>query len=200
MKQIKQAITPDHLSKSLTYEQYRNLIDELLEKNKATGENQSESLLAYSKLNVQRMNKWDKISKISDELQSTIDKINEQVHWVILTEGWCGDAAQNLPFIAKLAAQNDHISFHIFLRDDHLDLMDSYLTNGGRSIPKLILLDKELNETGEWGPRPVPVQEKLMEMKSSSEFSYDEFGIFAHTWYAKDKTKTLQRELLKILS
>ena len=58
--------------------------------------------------------------------------------WLIITEGWCGDAAQCIPTIEKIAAESKNIETHYVLRDENLDLIDEYLTNNARSIPKLI--------------------------------------------------------------
>jgi hypothetical protein len=200
MEEILNTITHEHIKNGMSYDAYRLLIDQLFEKNKTTGSNHSEAMLNYAKLNMQRMNKWDKIAKPSEELVALIMSIDKPMYWVVLTEGWCGDAAQNLPLIAKLASMNSNITLSLLLRDENLEVMDAYLTNGGRSIPKMIVLDDQLNELGQWGPRPQPVHDILMEMKASPDgFSYAEFNVISHTWYAKDRTKTLQQELLTLL-
>jgi len=200
METIQSAITQEHIKNGMSYEAYRLLIDQLLEENKTTGDNHSESMLDYAKLNMQRMNKWDKIFKPSDELVNAVKLIDKPIHWLVLTEGWCGDAAQNLPIIAKMASLNSNITLSLLLRDENLEVMDAYLTNGGRSIPKLIMLDENLNELGQWGPRPQPVQDIMTRMKAEGDFSYEEFNLLGHTWYAKDRTKTLQKELITLLA
>jgi len=200
METTQRVITHDHIAKGITYEAYRKLTNKLLSENKTTGEDHSESLLEYTKLNTQRMNKWDKIFKPSAELIDAMKSIDKPIYWVVLTEAWCGDAAQNLPIIAEAASHGSNITLRLLLRDENLDVMDAYLTNGGRSIPKLIVLDENLNEIGQWGPRPQPVQQILEKMKANGEFDYAEFGISAHTWYAKDRAKTLQQELIKLLN
>ncbi|MEO9966377.1 MAG: thioredoxin family protein [Reichenbachiella sp.] len=200
MDTCKDRITPELIDKSLSYESYRTLIENLLKENKATGSNHSESMINYSQLNLQRMKKWDKVIKLSDDLQVAIDKIDKDQTWVALTEGWCGDAAQNLPLVNKIAESNEHINLHLLLRDENLELMDCHLTNGGRAIPKLVILDTETKEVlGTWGPRPKPIQEMLAEMKSKDDFSYEYFSLLSHTWYAKDRSQTAQSEFLSLL-
>lgn len=200
MEIIPQVITQEHINKGMSYEDYRSLIDQLLLENKTTGENHSETMLNYTILNVQRMSKWDKIFKPEEKLIELIEAIDKPVYWVVLTEAWCGDAAQNLPIIAKLASMNPNISLKLLLRDGNMEVMDAYLTNGGRSIPKFIILNEELEAKNTWGPRPEPAQKIMMEMKAGGDFSYEAFGIATHTWYAKDRTKTLQQELIALLS
>ncbi|QSE97716.1 thioredoxin family protein [Fulvivirga lutea] len=199
-KELKASIVNEvHWENGLTYSEYRELIQRLLAINKTTGDNHSENMLSYTKLNEQRMNKWEKIAQLTDELKTTVANINEKQNWLILTEGWCGDAAQNIPVINKIAELNSNIELRLLLRDENLDIMDEYLTDGGRSIPKLIILDEEFQELAQWGPRPQPVQEKLLRMKAG-ELTYEEFATELHTWYAKDRTLTLQTELNLLLT
>ncbi|WP_435261518.1 thioredoxin family protein [Tenacibaculum sp. nBUS_03] len=140
------------LSKAMSYDDYRGLVDKLIKEGKSTGENQSEDLLNYSVLNDKRMKRLDKTLHLSSDSIENVKKVTEKQTWLVLTEGWCGDAAHNLPMINKIAKENSNIDLQLVLRDENLELMDSFLTNGGRSIPKLIVLDDEKNVIGTWGP------------------------------------------------
>jgi len=102
-----------------------------------------------------------------------------------------------LPIIAKMADISSHISLKILLRDENLDIMDAFLTNGGRSIPKLICLDANTLELKwDWGPRPAPAQDLLRIHKTKPDESHEDFVKQVQLWYAKDKSRTLQKELL----
>ena len=72
---------------------YLTLIEKLLSDNKTTGPNQSEFYVNYTKLNLQRMQRWLKTAQLSTETVDVISSIKTKQHWVILTEAWCGDAA-----------------------------------------------------------------------------------------------------------
>lgn len=184
----------------MSYGDYKTIIEQLLEKGSTTGVDNSETMLEFTRLNVKRMKRWEKTARINDDLMARVNRISSKQHWVVLSEGWCGDAAQNIPLIHKLAEQNDLVDFRILLRDKNLDLMDQYLTNGGRSIPKLIVVNAENGlELGTWGPRPKPMQDLLHDLKKQPDFSYEQFSIQSHTWYARDKTQTLQKELTALL-
>ena len=187
------------INESYTYASYIELLDSLLKQGLTTGTNQSESMTDYAMLNQKRMRKWDKIGKITSELMEKIMVLDQKMIWLVITEGWCGDAAQNLPFFNKMAELNPNIDLRIVLRDENLPLIDAFLTNGGRSIPKLIALDGNLNVLGTWGPRPEPVQKAFLENKVSQERTGKEFTEYLHLWYAKDKGITLQGEILAIL-
>lgn len=200
MELITQTCLDDLKLTGYTYLAYRTLVNDLLTQNQSTGTDHSTKMLEYTRLNVQRMNKWDKRIELNQDLIRLAKKMTNEQLWVVLTEGWCGDAAQNLPVINKVAQQNDKIELKLLLRDQHPDLMDEYLTNGARSIPKLIVYDKSTgSKLFEWGPRPKPIQDLLYQIKNNLDFSYEQFALQTHTWYAKDKGNTLQKELLALL-
>ncbi|GAA5521587.1 thioredoxin family protein [Aliifodinibius salicampi] len=195
-----QLITPTIIEQAMSYEEYRTMIDNLLNENKTTGSNHSEGMVKYTKMNVHRMNRLDKQTLLKAELGEALESVEQQWIWLVLTEAWCGDAAQNIPVIAKMADQTDNIELKLILRDEHLDIMDQYLTNGGRSIPKLICLDAEtLEEIGSWGPRPKEAQEKAMKWKNDSEISNKEWGEKLHKWYADNRTEDIQEEFVQLI-
>lgn len=187
-------ITAEHIANAISYPAYRQLIADLLEQNKTTGPNQTEALLGYTKMNVQRMKRWDKTFQVNDNLAQKIKNVSHEMIWLILTEGWCGDAAQNIPGIVKIAEHSPRIKVRFLLRDENPDVMDQYLTNGTRSIPKLIALDAvTLDELFIWGPRPVPAHRMVMEAKANNT-PHQEYVEQVHKWYAQDKGQSLQQE------
>ena len=123
----------------MDYDSYQHLMDTLVEQNKTTGNQQSESLINYTLLNQKRMTRLNKKVKLSEEQIKRIAAFDLPINWTVLTESWCGDAAQILPYINKIAKLNENITLTILLRDENLELMDQHLTNGSRSIPKLII-------------------------------------------------------------
>lgn len=184
----------------LTYANYRELVNQLLAEAKTTGDDHSEEMLHYTKMNVQRMNRVEKTTVLNDALLNTVAQIKGKYRFLVITEGWCGDAAQIVPVIAKLVSiAPDHFDLKLVLRDQNLPLIDAHLTNGGRAIPVLLVL----NEAGElalpkWGPRPANLQSLLTSWKAES----TDMQLIAeklHGWYAKDKTQSIQEELIKTL-
>lgn len=192
----KSEIIKSALEKSMSYKEYRNLIDALMEQNKTTGENHSEAMLNYTKMNLTRMNKWDKRYFPSEEAKEAMSKKGKET-WLLITEAWCGDAAHSVPVLSKLSDENPNIDLRIVLRDENLDLMDLYLTNGGRSIPKLVRLNSMDNsEIDSWGPRPENAQNIVVEGKKNG-VDHDEYVKSLQIWYARDKGKTLETEMQK---
>lgn len=185
----------------MSYEEYLETGNTLLAANKTSGTNHSEEMLAYSRLNMHRMNRLNKTIKITPELAAVVQEIDKPIYFLIISEIWCGDAAQNLPIIAKLAELNEEIELRIVWRDENLELMDEYLTNGGRSIPKLIIVDAQTyEELATWGPRPAAAQGMTeARKKEENPEPYSEFVKKVQLWYAKDRTKSSQEELVTVL-
>ena len=193
----------DIISKSLentyTYLEYKDLVKDLLAEGKSTGPEQSDYILNYSKLNNSRMKRLDKTTKISDETTQEIQKLATPQTWLVLTEGWCGDAAQNLPVIHKMAELNKNINLKLVLRDENLALMDLFLTNGGRSIPKLIALDTDNNVIDTWGPRPKVATKMVADYKEKNGSLDPQFKEYLQVWYNKDKGLSTQEDFVSLI-
>jgi len=184
----------------LDYQTYRALVDRLLLEGKTTGPDHSEAMLHYSKMNVQRMNRVDKTASLTAELSATIAALKGRYNFLVITEGWCGDAAQIIPVFNKIAsASSGKIDLKFVLRDQNIPLIDAHLTSGGRAIPVLIILDEQFEQVlATWAPRPQALQTLLKAWKAET----SEMTIIAeklHGWYAKDKTQTTQNELNSVL-
>lgn len=179
-------------------ENYIKLIEELLSQNKTTGDNHSEAMIHYTKMNVKRLQRWLSKGELLPETIELISKIDQKQHWIVLTEAWCGDAAHSLGFMQKMAELNPNITLEWRLRDENLDLMDQFLTNGGRSIPKLIARDENGKDIFNWGPRPAYIQKKYLELREAG-IPYSEISIELQKLYNKDKGVTMQKEINALL-
>ncbi|MBS9774157.1 MAG: thioredoxin family protein [Tenacibaculum sp.] len=195
MKQI----IEESLKKSYSYNEYRELTKKLLSENKSTGEDNSEAILNYAKLNEKRMERLDKTISLEETTKNKLKEINKKYTWLLIAEGWCADAAQNVPIINKMAEVNDNFNLRIVLRDKNLELMDEFLTNGGRAIPVLLILDKENNVLSTWGSRPSEATKMVEDYKAKNGKIDDEFKKNLQIWYTKNKGKNLQGDLLKLL-
>lgn len=183
----------------MTYAEYIKLIDDLLLDGKTTGTNQSEAMFNYGKLNRQRMHRLEKTVVIGESLRTAVRGNQRKMIWLIVTEGWCGDAAQNIPTIEKIASESENIETRYVLRDENLELIDAYLTNNARSIPKLIALDAEtFAEIGSWGPRPQTAMDYFLEMKKEG-LEKPQMMENIQRWYLADKEKSLQTEFEVLL-
>lgn len=183
----------------MTYADYVGLIDRLLLEGKSTGTNQSEAMLGYGKLNRQRMSRLEKTVEIGEEVRSAARSVVRRMIWLTITEGWCGDAAQNIPVIEKIAAESENIETLYILRDENLELIDRFLTGGARAIPKLVALDAETLEVlGTWGARPMAAQELFQSLKESG-LPKPEIMEQLQRWYNADKNASIQVEFAELL-
>ena len=190
----------ESLKKSLSYSEYRKLVEELTIQNSTTGNDKSEALAEYTKLNEKRMKRWDKTLKISQETQDSIKAINKKLTWIVLTESWCGDAAHIVPVINKVAEINGNIDLRLVLRDENEDLMNMFLTNGGKAIPKLIAIEKETgNVINTFGPRPFEAIKLVNKYKEKFGTLTPEFKQDLQVWYNKDKGQNTISELQNLL-
>ena len=153
---LSSVLTPERLASAYTYASYRQLIDELMAQNLTTGTNQTEQILQYARLNVQRMRRVDKTIVLLPELHEALANLQNKLRVAHahgrLVRRRGPDCARNR---SHCASQQRQVESRYLLRDENLDLMDRYLTDGGRSIPKLIVLHADtLTEAATWGPRP----------------------------------------------
>lgn len=184
----------------LSYLAYRDLIDELLVAKKTTGTDHSDAMLHYTKMNVQRMSRVGKTVQLDPKLSDALNAIQGHYRFLVISEGWCGDAAQIVPIFDKIATTfPTKFDLRFVLRDSNLPLIDAHLTNGGRAIPVLLVLDNSGNVVAQWGPRPQILQGLLAEWKSQ-ESDMMALAEKLHGWYAKDKTSATQQELTELFT
>lgn len=188
--------TEDLIENAFTYEAYRSGIKAALLKPPA--DEHERKMRPYVEKNSLLMDKYDQIFQVSPDLQLTVEKAPPAI-WLVLTEGWCGDAAFNVPMLAAIEkAVPEKVKLRFLLRDSNLELMDAHLTDGGRSIPKLIVLSEDLQELGSWGPRPAALQ-SLMKTWKNQELSLKQIIPKVHDWYEHDKTQSMQGEILELV-
>ena len=150
------------------------------------------------KINFQRTSRLNKTFIPSDETKQLFSQIEAKQRWFVITESWCGDSAQNLPIIYKLASLCEKIDFKIILRNSNLEFMDLYLTDGKRSIPKLIVFDENDNELCRWGPRPVEAQNLFTKLKNEG-VEKSEINKELHLWYGKNRGKEVEKEITELV-
>ncbi|WP_298286672.1 thioredoxin family protein [uncultured Lutibacter sp.] len=192
-------IITNSISKSFTYEQYRLKIKNLLDERKSTGLEQSEVLLEYSLLNDKRMDRLDKTLKVTDETLNSLSQLNKPFTFLVISEGWCGDAAQIVPVLNKIASASSKIDLKIVFRDENEELMNQFLTNGSKSIPKTILLDANKQVITSWGPRPSIATKMVLDYKEKNGAIDAEFKKNLQLWYNKDKGNSTQNDIIKLL-
>lgn len=189
------------LKNVMTFAQYSELVKSCVANGTTSGEEQLPERVTATVLNAQRMKRISKQAEITSDIVVELAGLDCRWTWVLVLESWCGDGAQNGPVIAKVAELNPNIDLKVVLRDENPEFMDKYLTNGSRSVPKLICYDAKTKlELGVWGPRSKGIQDWVIQYKKeNSDVTHDEFVKNLHARYALDKTMSLQIDLLEFV-
>ena len=193
IKTIRKPDCQNYLQNGISFDQYKHqMAGDFLD-------NPNAKIKEYINLNQHRMRRVEKTYQVDPLLANQVAMLSHRTYWLVLTEHWCGDAAQTLPVFQKIAeSSNGKIEMKLVYRDEHPELMDAYLTGESRSIPKLIQLDAHFNVTGIWGPRPTAAQKLVKELKSNP-VTASTYSIELHKWYAHDKQKSLETEISKLV-
>lgn len=181
----------------MDYSEYNLLFKQLVEEGRTTGEETQEKI-DYTKLNLSRSKRLDKTAEISEESIAIFKSISEKQTWLVISEPWCGDAAQTLPFLNKIAQITENIELKIVLRDENPELMDEFLTNGSRSIPMVIILDSDLNVINTFGPRSKAATKLVADYKKHHGKIDDAFKEMLQVWYNNDKGVSIVDDLAHI--
>jgi hypothetical protein len=183
----------------MDYKSYKALNEKMVLEKSTTGANISPMLVEYTVLNNRRMKRWDKTFKVDSTHKTIIQNFKGQTTWIVITEVWCGDAAHILPVLNKIASLNSGINLRIILRDDNLNFMDQFLTNGSRAIPKLIAINQDFEVTGLFGPRPKSAAKLVSDFKAKYGVVNAELKKELQLWYNKDKGQSISEELIELL-
>lgn len=122
---------------------------------------------ASMKMNQQELTRVYEGLTLGEEDLAFLKELRER-NWrgVVLTADWCGDAALCVPILQRMA-EEANVELRYLIRDENLELMDQYLTNGtARSIPMFIFIDHNGEEARVWGPRSPEVQAMVMELRA----------------------------------
>lgn len=186
------------LDQSISHQEYQEIHQKLADEGKTTGENQIEMLIGFTKLNLNRSSRVEKKMELTEEAKTALATLNKKETWLVISEPWCGDAAQTVPIFHNLSKENPLIDFKMVFRDEHPELMSHFLTDGGSAIPIVLFIDTESGELkGSWGPRPEEAQQKVRDYKALEvKPPYQELAEDLQKWYNKDKTVHTQKELI----
>lgn len=194
------AVIKQSLEQAIDYNTYFEQIKNFSEAQKTSGFEQSKSRIEFTILNFQRMKRLNKTITIDENAVETLQSLQQIQTWMVITEAWCGDSAQVTPVFNKIAGLSPAIDLKFVYRDENPELMDAFLTNGGRSIPKLIALDTNLEVLFTWGPRPSIATQMVADYRENHGMLTPEFKQDLQLWYTKDKGKNIVDDLLKLLT
>jgi hypothetical protein len=91
-------------------------------------------------------------------------RFRDDLRCQILAADWCGDVVRNVPVLFRVLEEAE-IPTEVLIMEENLDVMDQFLTMGGRAIPVAIFTDTGGHVLGKWGPRPQHVQAVMVAFK-----------------------------------
>lgn len=189
------------LAHTLSFDEYLSLNELLVKAGSTTGEHHNDSYANYTRLNFSRMKRLLKTVQLTADQTACVRALNKPMTWLVITEAWCGDAAQNLPVLKIIADQNPDIDLKIVLRDDNEELMEQFLTNGTKSIPKMIILEKNSHEViATWGPRPKEAAAMVQKEKEAKGKLDDAFKQELQKWYNQDGGIAVARDVCEMIT
>ncbi|MDH1881411.1 thioredoxin family protein [Empedobacter sp. GD03797] len=187
----------EYINKGLSYEDYITRVEDDLE-NEIENDDPKEYVQYYA-LGLQRMNRIFKTFSLNPAQETRVKSTSNNLKLLIITEGWCGDASQILPVVEKLTNALQ-VSTHYVLRDENLELMEKYKTNGAASIPIIIGVNEENEEAFRFGPRPQAGMEMLARFKSNPDtYSADDFHEDLQKYYNNNKGEDIVNEILDLI-
>lgn len=139
----------------------------------------------------------ERIAQIPEWAIAAVRSTGAKFNFLVIAEDWCGDGTSTIPYLAKLATITRSVEVRVLRRDEYPVVMDRYLTDGARAIPIVIVLNRQLEELGHWGPRPADLQQwvRTERAKSGMKPPYPQI----RRWYARDKGISTLREVLGLL-
>tara|TARA_R110000850_G_scaffold190308_2_gene316169 strand:- start:8652 stop:9278 length:627 start_codon:yes stop_codon:yes gene_type:complete len=193
-------IIKEALNSSISYSAYSEQMLDFSENRRTSGPEQTEALIGYTELNYRRMKRLDKTIRIDEKSLHEFLNIQKSITWLVITEAWCGDAAQVLPVLNKIAEATPKITLKLVYRDEHPELIDMFLTAGSRSIPKLIALNENDRVLYTWGPRPTEAAKMVVDFKNLNGLLTPDFKQDLQLWYNKDKGLNIIADQLALLN
>ena len=165
--------------------------------NAPEGDYLQDDIYQYTKMNQTRTNRWMKNFHLDELTVEHLRLIKETLHWELITEHWCGDAAHITPVVWMMSRENELNHLNIQLRDSDSEI-DKYLTNGSKSIPILIVRNSNGDDIFTWGPRPEGAAE-LFDALRKSNAGFDQLKEELQKWYNKDKGKSVEKEIMLLI-
>jgi hypothetical protein len=91
----------------------------------------------------------------------------DDLRCLIISAEWCGDVVRNVPVVFK-ALEQTLMPVEVMIMEQFPELMDQFLTGGGKAIPIVIIADTGGFVLAQWGPRPKHVQEVMTKFKQEN--------------------------------
>jgi hypothetical protein len=108
-----------------------------------------------------------RVSLVLDEdALAAVKGLSRDVRVVAIAEDWCGDVVRFVPVLQRLADESGHAEVRYLSREQRLDVLARFLTNGGEALPKFVFFNDAFVECGNWGPMPASCRDLVARGKA----------------------------------
>jgi len=183
--------------KAVSYTDYLYHSEQKIKELQQSSSEEDRRFLEYYQLGLTRMHRVGKTYRPDEKQLKRFSEKGFRGKILIISEGWCGDAAMIVPVVHRFFGDE---CVRMVYRDENEELISQYLTNGGKSIPIVLILDQEENVTSHWGPRPAHGMELLKKYKNSPQtYTADDFHNELQVYYTKNKGLDIVEEILDMI-
>jgi len=139
-------------------------------------------------------------ASVTPELITRMRALPEKRRLLVVTEDWCSDSANTVPYIARLVdGAPERLEMRVINSQLGKAVMDAHRTPDGRTAtPTVVVLGADGRIIGAWTERPSSTQTWFLEKQQTTMQKplHDELI----EWYARDAGKTTVAEIADILS
>jgi hypothetical protein len=118
---------------------------------------------------------------------------------LVVAEDWCGDSANTVPHVARLADQVENLEVRVVRSGPGRGIMATHLTPDGRTAtPTMVLLDEEGDEVGCLVEQPPELQEWWLGEAVNIVDEQERFEQ-KYAWYAEDAGASTQAAVVELM-
>lgn len=118
-------------------------------------------------------------------------------HLLIVAESWCPDAANSVPYLARLAAEADNVDLRVLRKADAADLIAAHPLDGRDATPLVLVLDERFAVRGVWIERPASLN--AIVAKKAGRICESTLKTQVASWYRQDAGRAVLGEVVALL-
>lgn len=124
--------------------------------------------------------------------------IPRRQHLLVVAENWCPDAANSLPYLAKLAEASPNVDLKLLRKADAPDLLGKYPLGDRQATPLVLLMNSKWEVQGVWIEQPEALRAHVAGLKARG-LSQDSIRPHVREWYAADSGRAMLEEVVRLL-
>ncbi|MBS7334075.1 MAG: thioredoxin family protein [Weeksellaceae bacterium] len=187
----------DYIKNGYSFEDYLEKIEDQLEEQIELDD--PKELVPYYAINLKQSREIRKNFRYNPGMEKKAKSYNADIKFLIISEGWCEDASQIVPVVDRLA-ETIGVECKFVFRDENIELMEEYNTNGSHSIPIIIGVTPDGDEAFRFGPRPAKAMNFTERFKRDPDkYSRADFEEDLDRYYLENHGQDIITEILELI-